>query len=61
MATEQQILTALSEKPLKAYSLLMRVDPSGSADALQATLLKMRAAGTVKFNINTGMWTKSPS
>ncbi len=59
MITETEILAAL-EKPSAVYPLQQRLDPSSrSTDALQDLLLKMRAAGTVKFNIKTGKWSRA--
>jgi hypothetical protein len=56
MINRETIIQALKEKPLKEYPLLMRVDPSGSVDALRDELLKMRDAGLVKFDIRKGLW-----
>jgi hypothetical protein len=37
-----------------------RLDPSNkSTDALQDLLMRMRTAGTVKFDIKTGKWSKA--
>jgi hypothetical protein len=36
----------------------MVVDPSGSQEALQIELLKMRDEGLVKFDIHKGRWSK---
>jgi hypothetical protein len=55
--TREKILTAL-DKPRKLYSILMVVDPSGSQEALQIELLKMRDEGLVKFDIHKGRWSK---
>jgi hypothetical protein len=57
MATREKILAAL-DKPRKLYSILMVVDPSGSQEALQIELLKMRDEGLVKFDIHKGRWSK---
>lgn len=54
--TEEKILKALAEKPLKLHALLMRVSSSGSIEELQVLLLRMRNAGKVKFNIKSGLW-----
>ena len=54
--TEEKVLTALGEKPLKIRALLMRVSPSGSEEELHTLLMRMRDAGKVKFNINSGLW-----
>ena len=59
MISEEQVLATL-EKPLAIYRIQQRVDPSSkSTDALQELLMRMRAAGKVKFNINTGHWSKA--
>ena len=58
MTREEEVLAAL-DKPRALYGLQQRVDPSNkSTDALQELLLGMRAAGKVKFDINTGKWSK---
>jgi hypothetical protein len=59
MTTEDEVLAAL-DKPRALYGIQQRVDPSNkSTDALQELLLRMRAAGKVKFDINNGKWTKA--
>jgi hypothetical protein len=59
MTREEDVLAAL-DKPRALYSLQQRLDPSNkSTDALQELLLLMRAAGKVKFDINTGRWSKA--
>ena len=58
MVTEDAVLKAL-EKPRKLYSILQVTDPSGSTDALQVLLMKMRDEGKVKFDINKGNWRKA--
>ena len=59
MATDDEILAAL-DKPLAVYAILRLVDPSSkSTDALQDQLMRMRAAGKVKFDIKKGTWIKS--
>lgn len=58
MTNEEDILAAL-EKPRAIYPLQQLLDPSSkTADALQELLLRMRAAGKVKFDIKTGKWSK---
>ena len=54
--TEEKVLKALAEKPLKIYALRMRIAPSESEEELHALLMRMRDAGKVKFNINSGLW-----
>jgi hypothetical protein len=58
VVTREKILAAL-DKPRKLYSILMVVDPSGSQEALQIELLKMRDEGLVKFDIHKGRWSKA--
>ena len=51
MINEEDVLAAL-DKPRAVYSLQMLLDPSSkSTEALQELLLRMRAAGKVKFDI----------
>lgn len=59
MIKEEDVLAAL-DKPRAVYGLQQRLDPSNkSTDALQDLLMRMRTAGTVKFDINTGKWRKA--
>ena len=59
MIKEEEVLAAL-DKPRAIYSLQQRLDPSNkSTDALQDLLMRMRTAGTVKFDIKTGKWRKA--
>ena len=59
MIREEDVLAALDE-PRAIYSLQQRLDPSNkSTDALQELLMRMRTAGTVKFDIKTGKWRKA--
>jgi hypothetical protein len=59
MTSEEDVLAAL-DKPRALYSLQQRLDPSNkSTDALQELLLRMRAAGKVKFDIKNGRWSKA--
>ena len=59
MVKEEDVLAAL-DKPRAVYAILQLVDPSSkSTDALQDLLLRMRAAGKVKFDIKTGKWQKA--
>jgi hypothetical protein len=56
MTNEKDVLAAL-DKPRALYALQQRLDPSNkSTDALQELLMRMRTAGTVKFDIKTGKW-----
>jgi hypothetical protein len=59
MIKEESVLAAL-DKPRAIYPLQQRLDPSNkSTDALQELLMRMRAAGTVKFDIKTGKWSRA--
>ncbi len=59
MTKEEDVLAAL-DKPRAIYSLKQLVDPSSkSADALQDLLIRMRADGKVRFDINSGKWMKA--
>ena len=59
MVKEEDVLAAL-EKPLALYPLQQRLDPSNkSTDALHELLLRMRAAGKVKFDIHKGRWSRA--
>lgn len=59
MIREEDVLAAL-DKPRAIYSLQQRLDPSNrNTDALQGLLMRMRTAGTVKFDIKTGKWRKA--
>ena len=54
--TQDEVLTALAEKPMKERAILMRVDPSGSQEELHVLLMRMRDRGKITFNIKSGMW-----
>ena len=59
MPREEDVLAAL-DKPRAVYPLQQLLDPSSkSTDALQDLLMRMRAAGKVKFNIKNGLWSKA--
>ena len=59
MIKEEDVLAAL-DKPRAIYALQQRLDPGNkSTDALQELLMRMRTAGTVKFDIKTGKWRKT--
>ena len=59
MITEDEALSAL-DKPRAIYALQQRLDPgSKSTDALQDMLMRMRATGKVKFDIQTGKWRRA--
>ncbi len=57
MVTEDAVLKAL-DKPRKLFSIRQVTDPSGSDEALQILLMKMRDAGKVGFDIKKGTWRK---
>jgi hypothetical protein len=51
----ENILSALREKPLKAYEVMKRANITNQ-EACQSLLLKMRDEGLVKFDIHKGNW-----
>jgi hypothetical protein len=55
MTDREKVLTALREKPLKAFEIMKRVNIKNQEDC-QSLLLKMRDEGTVKFDIHKGHW-----
>ena len=55
MVTEEAVLKAL-DKPRTIFSILQAVNPSGSQEALQILLMKMRDEGKLKFDIKKGNW-----
>ena len=55
MSDKDKILGALREKPLKIYEIMKRANISHQ-DSCQSLLLKMRAEGSVKFDIRKGRW-----
>jgi len=59
MTKEEEVLAAL-DKPRALSAIQQRVDPNNkSTDATQELLLRMRAEGKVKFDINSGRWSKA--
>jgi hypothetical protein len=59
MTTEDDVLAAL-DKPLAVYALQRLLDPSSkSTDPMQDLLMRMRAAGKVKFDIKKGLWSRA--
>ena len=58
MITEDTVLKAL-DKPRKLFSILQAVDPSGSQEALQLLLMKMRDDGKLRFDIKKGNWRRA--
>ena len=55
MTDREKILTALREKPLKAFEIMKRVNIRNQDDC-QSLLLKMRDDGVAKFDIHKGLW-----
>ena len=51
----ENILKALSEKPLKTYEIMKRANLPNE-EACQSLLLKMRDEGLIKFDIHKGRW-----
>lgn len=51
----ENILSALREKPQKAYQIMRRANLPNE-EACQSLLLKMRDEGLVKFDIHKGHW-----
>lgn len=59
MIKEEDVLAAL-DKPRAIQSMKQLLDPSAkSTDAVQQLLMKMRSEGKVKFDINSGRWSKA--
>ena len=58
--TEEKIMSALAEKPLTLNTILKRLSSSGSSEELQVLLMRMRDAGKLKFDIQTGRWRVNP-
>jgi hypothetical protein len=59
MTKEEDVLAAL-DKPRAIYPLQKLLDPgSKTTEPLQDLLMRMRAAGKVKFDIKTGLWSKA--
>ena len=59
MITEAQIIAALDE-PRKLYAILQRVSPGQrETEELQIVLMQLRDQKKVKFNINSGRWSRA--
>ncbi len=59
MMTEAEIMAALDE-PRKLYAILQRVAPGQKdTEELQLLLMQLRDQKKVKFNINTGRWSRA--
>jgi hypothetical protein len=52
-------LLAALDKPRTTYSVLMVVNPGGSAEEVQLMLMRMRDEGLVKFSIAKGHWSRA--
>ena len=55
MSDRENILSALREKPLKVFEIMRRANVTNE-ESCQSLLLKMRAEGSVKFDIHKGRW-----
>jgi len=59
MITEADIIAALDE-PRKLYAILQRVAPGQKeTEELQTVLMRLRDEKKVKFNINSGNWSRA--
>ena len=59
MITEAEIMAALDE-PRKLYAILQRVAPGQKeTEELQTVLMRLRDEKKVKFNINSGNWSRA--
>ena len=59
MMTEAEIIAAL-DKPRTLYSVQQRVAPGQKdTEELQIALMRLRDQKKVKFDINTGRWSKA--
>ena len=59
MITEAEIIAALDE-PRPLFSIQRRVAPGQKdTEELQMILLRLRAEQKVKFDINTGRWSRA--
>ncbi len=56
--TKEKLLAAL-DKPRTTYAVKMVVNPSGSVEEVQITLMAMRDEGLVKFDIKKGQWSRT--
>jgi hypothetical protein len=55
MSERENILSALSEKPLKVFEIMRRANISNE-ESCQSLLLRMRDDGSIKFDIHKGRW-----
>ena len=53
MSERENILSALSEKPLKVFEIMRRANISNE-ESCQSLLLRMRDDGSIKFDILRG-------
>jgi predicted transcriptional regulator len=51
----EKVLSALQEKPMKIFEVMKRANMTNQ-EACQSLLLKMRDEGSIKFDINKGIW-----
>jgi len=59
MITETEIIAAL-DKPSTLHSIQQRVAPSRKGtDGLQIALMRLRDQKKVKFDINSGRWSRA--
>ncbi len=59
MITEAEIMAALDE-PRKLYAIQQRVIPGQrDTEELQTVLMRLRDQKKVKFDINSGRWSKA--
>lgn len=54
----EKVLSALGEKPMKIFDIMKRANISNQ-EVCQSLLLKMRDEGSIKFDINKGLWSLS--
>ena len=52
---QENILSALREKPLKVFEVMKRANISNQ-EACQSLVLNMRDEGSEKFDIHNGRW-----
>ena len=56
--TKEKLLAAL-DKPRKINSVLAVVNPGGSEDEVETTLMEMRDEGLERFDIYKGVWSRA--
>ncbi|MDB5617440.1 hypothetical protein [Tardiphaga sp.] len=55
----EKVIAALREKPMKIFEVMKRANITNQ-EACQSLLLKMRDEGSIKFDINKGVWSANP-